>query len=351
MTAALFSGGPDIALEQLPMPEPGPGEVLFRVVSTGICGSDLQFYRGERPWNRGSHTEDGHELAGEVVALGPGVAGLVVGQRIGIEPEHLVGCGRCTWCRAGETHLCPLRGKATGVEHRSHGFSQYDVCIAENVHPLPESVSTDAAALLDCYACAVHAVRRAPVHPHSVVAIVGTGAIALTLGQVLLAQGVGTVVVVGTRPETAERAVAAGAAHVGIHPGAGDVIEQVLARTGGRGADVVFETVGGAAGTFGQAVGMARRGGTICVLGVLTEAPDFPAVLAFQKELTVAWSNSYSTWDGVSEYRIALDLLASGALSADPLITHHFPLTDVREAFAVADDRRRTGAVKVLVHP
>lgn len=355
MKAAVFYGGPDIRVEERPVPEPGPGEVLVRVRSAGICGSDLHGYRGSSPWQvreeRQVGRQDGHELAGEIAAVGVGVSGLVVGQRVGIEPEHLIGCGQCAYCRRGDTHLCASRGVRHGERHGSHGFSQYDVCVATNVHPLPDSVSLDAAAILDCYACGVHAVRHARVRPYQTVAILGTGAIGLTLGQVLRQSGAGRVVVVGTRPEPLARAMAAGAADSTIAASIEEPVAAVLERTDGDGADVVFETVGGNAPTLDQAIQMARRGGIVCILGIFTRKPELDVATAYRKELTITWSNSYSLWGGVSEYEIALGLLAAGKVRAEPLITHHFPLAEIAAAFAAAADKKSSGATKVLVHP
>jgi threonine dehydrogenase-like Zn-dependent dehydrogenase len=356
MKAALFYGGADIRVEELSVPDPGPGEVLVRVRAAGICGSDLHGYRGLNPWGpraapSSQGRQDGHELAGEVAALGPGVTHLAVGQRVGIEPEHLVGCGACPFCLRGDTHLCSRRGRPHAEQLRSHGFSQYDVCLAQNVHPLPESVSTDAAAILDCYACGVHALRRAPVLPFMSVAVIGTGAIGMTLGQILRASGARQTIMVGTREAPLDVARRAGAADVCVAATQGDVAAAVLELTGGAGVDVVFETVGGSAPTIAQGIAMARPGGTICILGVFTSEPDLDTGAAYRKELTITWSNSYSRWNGVSEYAIALDMLASGRVAAEPIISHHYPLDRIGEAFAAAADKKRSNAVKVLVHP
>jgi 2-desacetyl-2-hydroxyethyl bacteriochlorophyllide A dehydrogenase len=351
MKAALFYGGPDIRVEELERPEPGPGEVLVRVRAAGICGSDLHGYRRARPEPLGPGRQSGHELAGTVAALGPGVVGLSVGQRVGIEPEHLIGCGKCPYCRRGDTHLCATRGLRHGERHGSHGFSELDVCAATNVHPLPESVSDEAASILDCYACAVHAVRRAPILPHTTAVVIGTGAIGMNVGQVARTSGAQRVIMVGTRPPPLAIAREAGAADAGVAGSEGDPVRAVLDLTGGEGADVVFETVGGDAPTLEQAVQMARRGGTVCSLGIFTTPPVLDERTAYRKELTITWSNSYSTWQGISEYQIALDLLASGRVRAEPLITHHYPLDRIGEAFAAAADKRASGAIKVLVHP
>jgi 2-desacetyl-2-hydroxyethyl bacteriochlorophyllide A dehydrogenase len=352
--AALFYGGTDIRVEEVPTPEPGPGEVLVRVTAAGICGSDLHGYRGVSPWQaRGPQKvgrENGHELTGEVAALGPGVTHLTVGQRVGIEPEHLVGCGQCVYCARGDTHICPFRGQRHGERHGSHGFSQYDVCVATNVHPLSDSISTDAAAILDCYGCAVHAVHCVPIKPYANVVILGTGAVGMTLGQVVRHSGAARTVMVGTREAPVALGVSAGAADVGIANSSVDPIGAVADLTQGEGADIVFETVGGNAPTLDQAVQVARRGGTICILGIFTHKPELDTTTAYGKELTITWCNSYAKWDGISEYKIALDLLASGQVRAEPIITHHYALEQIGEAFAAAADKRESGATKVLVH-
>lgn len=356
MKAALFYGGTDIRVAELDTPEPGPGEVLIKVRSAGICGSDLHGYRNVSPWQTRADSppegrQNGHELAGEVAALGPGVTGLTVGQRVGIEPEHLIGCGRCIYCRRGDTHICPTRGQRHGQRHSSHGFSQYDVCLARNVHPLPDNVLLDAAAILDCYACGVHALNCVPILPYMTVAILGTGAIGMTLGQIARASGAGKVIMVGTRDEPLEVARQAGAADEVIANSRRDPVEAVLDLTGGVGADIVFETVGGSAPTVTQGIGMARNGGTICILGIFTSDPVLDTRTAYRKELTITWCNSYANWNGRSEYEIALNLLASGRVVADPIITHHYRLDQIGEAFAAADDKKSSGAIKVLVHP
>ncbi|HEX4215119.1 MAG TPA: alcohol dehydrogenase catalytic domain-containing protein [Candidatus Dormibacteraeota bacterium] len=351
MRAAVFYGGHDIRVEERELPEPGPGEVLVRVRAAGICGSDLHHYRSESPWARRGPEESGHELAGEVAALGPEVEALRVGQRVGVEPEHLIGCGRCERCLAGDTHLCASRGRRGGAVHHSHGFSEFDACVAENVHPLPDAVTLDAASILDCYACGVHAVHLVPPTPASTVVVIGTGAIGMTLAQVARSAGAGRIVIVGTRQDPVELAVEAGIADAGVAAERGDPVEAVREATGGGGADIVFETVGGKGRTLTEAIEMSRRGGIVCVLGIFTGSPELPAQAAFSRELVLRWSNSYSRWNGVSEYQIALDLLAAGRLRAEPLITHHFPLEQVVDAFAAAADKRSSSAIKVLVHP
>jgi threonine dehydrogenase-like Zn-dependent dehydrogenase len=351
MKTALFYGGSDIRVEEAPVPEPGPGEVLIRVRAAGVCGSDLHNYRGHRPPTLKVPWQQGHELAGEVAALGKGVKGLKVGQGVGVEAEHLLGCGKCRWCREGQNQLCPQRGIRHGERHGSHGFSQYDVCVAANLHPLPDSISFEEAALLDCYACGVHALNRTPLPAGESAVIIGAGAIAMTLGQVLKASGAGKVIMTGTRPEPLATAIEAGAADKTICVRDADPVKAVLDATGGEGAAVTFETVGGREQFIAQAAQMTRRGGAISVLGLFTVPQTLDSSLAMQKELTLRWSNSFSTWRGKSEYVTALEMMAAGKFRPGPVITHRFGIEQIQQAFAAADDKRTSNAIRVMVEP
>jgi 2-desacetyl-2-hydroxyethyl bacteriochlorophyllide A dehydrogenase len=350
MKTAVFYGGPDIRVEEIPDPRPGPGEVLVRVRAAGICGSDLHGYREPRADLR-YPLRSGHELSGEVAALGRDVVGLVVGQRVAIEPMHLVGCGRCVPCRRGDYHICPGRGVRDGKRLHSSGFSELDVVVADNAFPLPDHVSIEEAAILDVYGVAVHGVHRLPVRPFHSVAILGSGAVGLTQGQVARALGAARVIVVGTRDESLELARACGAADEVVNASRGDPVRAVLDLTDGAGADVVFETVGGHSATVQQACEMAAFGGKVGVVGLFMVPIAVDARVAMRKELDLRWVNSYSSWEGVRELQIALDLLAAGTVQARPLLTHRVPLDRIAEGFAWAEQKRESRAVKVLVIP
>jgi threonine dehydrogenase-like Zn-dependent dehydrogenase len=351
MKTAYFYGGSDIRVEDAPVPEPGRGEVQLRVHAAGVCGSDLHNYRGRRPPALAVPWQQGHELAGEVTALGEGVTGLAVGQRVAVEAEHLLGCGKCRWCAERQNQLCPERGFLHGARHSSHGFSQYDVCVATNVHPFPDSISYEQAALLDCYACGVHALNRTPVQHRDTAVIIGAGAIAFTLGQVLKANGAGRVIMTGTRAEPLALALEARAADSVICVREEDPVAAVLEATNGEGAASTFETVGGVEQLIAQATQMTRRGGAISILGLFTTPQTLDPSLAMQRELTIRWSNSFSTWRGESEYKTALSLMSSGKLTPDPIITHRFGIERIGEAFAAADDKRSSRAIRVMVNP
>jgi 2-desacetyl-2-hydroxyethyl bacteriochlorophyllide A dehydrogenase len=352
MDAAVFYGGHDIRVESLAIPEPAPGEVLVRVRAAGICGSDVLAYRGLGPWQHSASApgQDGHELAGEIAALGPGVTGLAIGQRVGVEPLHLIACGACAFCRAGRAHLCRQRGLRDGVHVTSRGFAGYDTCPASRVHQLPDSVSLQAAAILDCYACAVHTLNVVNVANGATAVILGSGTMGLTTGQVARAYGL-RVLLTGTNRKVLQLALDSGAADQVALLGADDPAAMVAELTGGLGADVVVDAVAIPEVTLRQAAELVAPGGAICVLGVFTASPRLDPHLAYVKEVSIHWSNSYAAFQGLSEYGLALELLASGRVDADPLITHTFALADIGAAFVAADDKDNSLAMKVLVIP
>ena len=350
MKTATFYGGPDIRIDEIPVPSPGAGQVVVRVRAAGICGSDLHGYRQPRA-DVTYPIRAGHELSGEISAIGPGVNGLTIGQRVGIEPMHLVGCGECPQCRRGDYHICPWRGQRAGQSIHSAGFSEFDLVDASNVFPLPDHVSFAEAAILDVYAVAVHGINRLPVKPFHSVAIIGTGAVGLTQGQVARAVGARQVILIGTRDESLEAARSNGAADVVVNASRVDPIQAVRELTDGHGVDVAFETVGDHAATVQECCDLVTHGGKIGVVGLFFESLTVDPRLAMRKEIDLRWVNSYSTWEGVREYQIALDLLASGKLHAQPLITHRIPLTRIGDGFAWADNKPHSRAIKVIVEP
>lgn len=347
MKAALFYGGPDIRVETVPDPVPGPGEVLVLVRAAGVCGSDLHRYR-RKDDRQPEPSMTGHELAGEVAAVGPGVTGLSVGQRVGVEPRHLVSCGHCRWCLRGDTELCPDVGVEDGHHVQSTGFAEYSLEPAHNCYPLPDALPFETAAILDVYAVGVHALHRVPVGPMDSVVVLGAGAVGLAIAQVARALGAGRVIVVDTwdAPLAVARQLGCDAV---INSTEVDLAEAVRDFTGGHGADVVFEAVGGRAPTFATALDVAARGGRVGVIGMFSDVQTLDPRPVMRKELNLHWIWSYGRWQGVPEFAITLDMLASGKIDAVPLITHRFPLERIGEAFAAADDKRASGAIKVLI--
>lgn len=351
MRAAVFRGGRNIRVENVPVPRPGAGDILVKVAYAGICGSDLLSYRGLGPWQHSAERpdRDGHELSGWVAAAGPEVDDIAVGDRVAVEPVHLVSCGGCTFCTSGRTYLCAERGLQGGVHQHSRGFAEYDLVPRDHAYPLPDQVSLEDASILDCYACGVHALHVSDLPAKSPVLILGAGAIGLTLGQVARAAG-HRVTVFGRSTASLHRALRAGAADA-VYDTA-DPVEwrRALAEHAG-GFGVVFDAAGNADGSLRDAMAFAAPGGRVVVVGVYAQAPAFDPHVAYQRELTVQWSNSYgSCVEGVPDYRRALDLLAAGLVRATELITHRLPLERIGDGFAIMLDRS-VESIKVLVEP
>ena len=354
MRAAVFGGGQDIRVEEIPAPRPKTGQVLVEIRAAGICGSDLHRYRGIDPWGGGGPGPRlaGHELAGVITELGDGVTGLALGQGVAVIPMQLKACERCPPCRRGATNLCLERGRVGGKRLASVGFAELDVASAEHAVPVPVGLPLEIAALADVYACALHALHRVRVTAIDTVLIVGSGSVALALGQILRASGAARVLLAGRRDAALELAKRCGAADEVINSRRVELASTVAEHTAGSGADAVFEVVGGTTSeTLRQGVEALAGGGTLAILGAFEGDVRIPYREANRKEITIRWSNGYSRWQGRSEFALVLDWLATGRLDGTSLITHRFPLKEIGQAFRAADDKAASGAVKVIVEP
>ena len=353
MRAARFYGGRDIRVETVPEPETMDCEVLVEVQATGICGSDLHGYHHQPEAPRPPAT-GGHELTGRVAGVGKAARGWQIGDRVAVEPT--VPCNNCPECLNGNYNLCSKlihiggsRGKRLGNVF-SGGFAEYMVAPEDNVYELPDRVSFEAGAMAEVYAVAVHALSMTPVHPGDCVAVIGSGPVGLALAQMAQVAGAASVAVLG-KPEAPLQIAKASMGILPINVDATDAVEAVKTWTDGRGADLVFEAVGGRAQTLRQAVEIAAIRGRICMVGGHTAPLELDTRYARKRELTVTWSFCYGRRDGKREFQIAIDLMAAGKLDPVPFITHRFSLEEIQQAFAVAAGRDEYGSVKVLVLP
>jgi 2-desacetyl-2-hydroxyethyl bacteriochlorophyllide A dehydrogenase len=340
MRAGVVYGPRDIKVEEVEMPSPGPGEVLLEVKAAGICGSDLHFHRSSADGSSVRRVMGGHELSGRIAAIGEGVARRQVGERVGVEP--LLGCGECQFCSMGYYHICKK------LTHPGGGFREYTVLLQEKVFPLPDNVSYQEAAVLDCLAVGVHAVHRAGVTITDAAAVIGDGAIGLSTLQVAKAAGARRTALIGHHEGNLEIAKKVGA-DIAVNSAQSDEVEEVMKLTDGEGCEVVFETVGGMTDTMEAAVRIAKPGGIIVVIGSFAKPVELNFRRLLRNEIDLVFSWSYSTWQGVPEFEIALDLLARGELDVESLITHKFPLDRISDAFHAALNKGESGALKVLI--
>jgi len=236
-----------------------------------------------------------------------------------------------------------------GKRVHSTGFAEYSLEDAAKVFPLPENVSVEGASILDVYSCGVHALHLAPVTPMDSVAIYGAGAIGLTAAEVFKQAGARQVIVLANRPHTLAAAARLGMTSVDVT--AGDPVEAVKDLTDGRGAEVVVEAVGGRGATFEPALKMAATGGRVVFIGMYSQPQTLNMRLIHTREVSLHPCWSYALWNGVPEFKTALDMLAAGLLRPQVLITHRFPLDEIAAGFAAADDKGSSNAIKVVINP
>jgi len=340
LKAGIVYGPMDITVEEVEKPIPGYGEVLLQVKSAGICGSDLHYHRSKSDGSRVRRIMSGHELSGIITEIGDGVKSRKVGERVAVEP--LLGCGKCQFCRIGEYHLC------SNLTHPGGGFREYTVLLEDKVFPIPDHVSYDESAILDCFAVGVHAIHKAGITITDTVAVIGDGAIGLSTLEIAKATGAKKLALIGHHQKNLEIAKKVGAELV-INSSTEDEIQKIMQFTDGLGVDVVFETVGSTSGTMEKAVQMAKPGGKVVVIGIFTRPIELNFWRPLRYEVDIISSYSYSTWKGQSEFEIALELLSKGKLDANSLITHRFPLEKLIDAFKTALNKEEYGALKVLV--
>jgi 2-desacetyl-2-hydroxyethyl bacteriochlorophyllide A dehydrogenase len=215
---------------------------------------------------------------------------------------------------------------------------------------LPEHLPDDAAVLLDVYACALHGVNRLPIKPGDRVVVIGTGAMAIAFAELSYLTGASAVAMIGRHTSAIERAANLVQA-MPVSSAECDPVQAIKDWTQGRGADIVFECAGGIEQTLETAMEMASQGGSIGVEGVHTRPQTINSVNALLRELTITWFYSHGRRGEKTEYELALDLMAKQKIKPERLITHHFPLDRIQEAFFTADDHIQTGSIKVIINP
>jgi 2-desacetyl-2-hydroxyethyl bacteriochlorophyllide A dehydrogenase len=334
MKAAFNTAKETIEVREADDPKAGPGEVLIRVRVCGICGSDLHFYHGALP--AAPNVPPGHEYAGEIAALGEGVSGLEVGARVAVEPLRY--CRECPYCRTGQYQICPKR-VLMGTFFPG-AMAEYVTVPAYGVYPLPEPVDFELGALAEPLAVAVHGLHLVNLVMGEKVLVMGSGTIGLLAILAARAAGAGEVLATYRHAHQGEAAEAAGATQV--------LKDSEMGRL--EGVDVVVETVGGAAPTLAQALGIVRPGGRVSVLGLFTQPAQINALGLMLKETRIVGGITYCRPGMASDFDTALRILAAGPEKARALITHRFPLQEAAEAFRTASDKS-SGSIKVQLAP
>jgi L-iditol 2-dehydrogenase len=325
-----------IELEQRPVPEPGPGQVLIEVLAVGVCGSDVHWFTegriGERSLN--GPLVLGHEASGIVRALGPGAGHLAVGQRVAMEPG--IPCRRCRACREGQYNLCPdVRFFATPPVDGA--FARYVAHDEDFCYPLPDNVSDDAGALLEPLSVAVWATWKAHISVGDRVLVTGAGPIGLLVAAVARAAGAVEVVVTDTQAARLPLAKRMGATAV-IGAGEDDGLVAHL------GADVLVECSGAAPALASGLRGL--RGGARAVVVGMSPESHVPVPLSMLQEREIELTGTFRY---ANTYPTAIALAASWAVHLDELVSGHYGLSQVEEALRAG--QRDPLAVKPVVLP
>lgn len=347
MKAAVFYGPQNIKWETVSKPKIKPNWVLLKVKATGICGSDIHIYKGEKHFPTESRVErglyvPGHEFSGEIHKAPQEYDNLQDGCRVGVEP--IISCQKCRWCRMGDYNLCE-NVRFVGF-HYAGAMAEYCAVPAKNCLILPSEVSFQAAAMLDCIAVAVHATNKAEISSGNSVAILGAGTIGLLTLQIALLEGAKEVYISGTHDFQLEKAKNLGAKSA-INARKESVAEKVLASTDREGVDKVIETVGGSADVFSDAVAISRKRATIITLGDFVRPIPMDMTRFLRKELVLRSAWGYSYHRHRKEFEISLDILSQRRIRAEELITHTYHLAQVEEAFEAALNKEKTKAIKV----
>ena len=334
MKAVVVHGTRDVRVDEVPDPVPGEGEVLLALEWGGICGSDISYWR-----HGGTGTAAlrhpmilGHEIAGRVAGLGPGVPGIEVGRPVTVHPAELVGEHAFP---DGRSNLHPhvrYFGSAAFDPHTDGGFSEYRVVPAHQLRALPDGVPTRVGALAEPLGVALHAVHRAGSLRGRTVLVNGAGPIGALVVASAKHRGASAVVAADLAPASLDIARRMGA----------DEVRDLSAQSLPEDVDVSFEA-SGAPAAIGPVLRATQRGGTVVQVGNLP-GEAAPAALGDLVTREITWVGSYRFVDEITD---ALAALRDG-LDVTPLITHTFPLERAAEALAVAADRT-TGSSKVML--
>ena len=323
MTAAVLYGKEDVQIETVDVPEIGKGDVLVRVRAALTCGTDVKVFR------RGYHARMivppalfGHELGGDIVAMGKDVRGFKMGQRV--VAANSAPCGECFYCQHNQENLCE------DLLFNNGAYAEYiripERIVRKNMYEVPDHVSYQDAALVEPLACVLRGLEESGVRPGDTVAVIGLGPIGMMFVRLAKAVCNARVIAIGRRPQQLLRASRMGADETVLNCDGADVVGPVHEMTGGRGADVVIEAVG-LPEVWQLAIKLLRRGGVVNFFG---GCPDGTALsldtnLLHYSELTCKASFHHTP----ALIRKALGLVSRGYVGAKDFVNHSEPLTNL----------------------
>lgn len=327
----------EIRFDRVPVPQPGPGQVLVKIKRIGICGSDIHVYHGKHPYTKYPVTQ-GHEVSGRIAAVGEGVTGFRVGQKVTIEPQ--VFCGKCHPCTHGKYNLCESL-KVMGFQTTGTA-SEYFAVDQSKIDVLPEAMDYNEGAMLEPLAVTVHAAKRAGDVKGLNVCVLGCGPIGILLIQSLKAFGAAKVLATDVSDYRLELAKQCGA-DVTVNTKNAEFGRAMLDAFGPDKADIIYDCAGNDI-TMDQAIQNARKGSTIILVAVYAGLAHCDLAKLNDSELDLNTTMMYRHEDYVD----AIRLVGEGKIQLQPLMSKHFAFQDYLAAYEYIDNNRET-TMKVIV--
>lgn len=354
MQSVMCYGPHDYRLEEIPVPEVAPGEVLVRVLGAGICAGDVKCFAGAPLfWGDEFRTgycqppvTPGHEFVGEVVALGAGAAEkyhLDIGD-LAIS-EQIVPCWNCRFCLRGQYWMCDRKHDVYGFRQRTRGaMADYMIFPADAInHKVPRTITPRQAVYIEPLACAIHAVQRGNIELGDTVVIAGCGPLGLGMVAAARLKNPGLLIALDLRDNRLEVARKAGADLV-LNPDKVDVVGEVQKLTDGYGCDVYIEATGHTGGVI-QGLRMIRRLGTFVEFSVFNEPTTVDwTIIGDTKEINIHGSHL-----GPYCYPLAMDMILKHQVPVDDIVTHEIPLDEYNRAFQMALEGKES--IKVMLKP
>jgi len=341
MKAAVWTEIGKIKVMDVEVPRITRDQVLVKVMSAGLCATDLHVYTGRFRYGEPPHIL-GHEVAGEICQVGDAVEGWNIGDRVVVETS--IGCGRCRFCISGQRHLCPEMTEI-GFTPNNGAYAQYMAAPAKNLFRIPDELSDDGAGIMESVVCPVGALYRLGVRFSETVVVFGVGPAGIGFIQGAKAMGAGKIIAVARNDFRLERARGFGA-DILINTKKENAEEAIMKETGGIGADLVIDATG-SPGIIALMPGVTRRAGHMILYGLPEDdaSMDYPVKEIIMKQLEV-----YGAVGNPSVWEPLLRMAASGVIRLDDMVTHTFPLERIEEAFACLENPDEN-VLKAVIHP
>ena len=337
MKAAVVTGTKCVNVQDVEVPSIKDDEVLIKVKTVGVCGSDLHLFQGTHAFRKPPAVV-GHKIAGEIVKVGKYVTKFKIGDRVTVEPQ--IGCGKCEFCKAGRVNLCPDKA-APGTPKWIGTFVEYFNAPEKTLYKLGDNVSYEEGTLIEPLAVAVHALSRATVKTRDSIVILGSGTIGLLSLVVAREMGFKTIICTDTAPFNREMALKEGAT-AALDPLSEDVVAKVKELTGGRGADLAL-VCAGASNILDQASQCVRKCGEVGIIAMITKDIPFYCYTMVFNEQTMYGAMTYETRDFVKAAE-----MVNGGLNLKNFVTQRMPLAQTQEALDTLLQKKEH-VVKVIV--